>query len=143
MSVNRANIVRKVHQWLSYAEEDLRLARYGLTMSSSCPYRLIAYHAQQCAEKYLKAYLVLNETDFPYTHDIRSLLKLCKKEWIKELNEADQLTPYAVTTRYPGEDEKVTKEETEQAIYLATQVRQTVRTAMLQEGMNLSEEVTL
>lgn len=142
MNVNRADIVRKVHQWLAYAEEDLRLAQYGLTMPSSCPYRLIAYHGQQCAEKYLKAYLVLNEIDFPYTHNIRSLLKLCTKEWTKELTEAERLTPYAVTTRYPGEDEEVTKEEAEHAIHIATHLRQVVRDALIQEGVELSGETT-
>jgi len=140
MSVHNANIIRKVRQWLLFAEEDLRLAQCGLTMSSSCPYRLIAYHAQQCAEKYLKAYLVFNEIDFPYTHDIRRLLKLCDKEWAKELNEADKLTPHAITTRYPGEDSEVTKEETEEAIRLATQVQQTVRIVLVQAGLELSEE---
>jgi len=29
-----------------------------MTMKTSVPYRLVAYHAQQCAEKCLKAYLV-------------------------------------------------------------------------------------
>ncbi|MBU1152425.1 HEPN domain-containing protein [bacterium] len=140
MSVHNANIIRKVRQWLLFAEEDLRLAQCGLTMSSSCPYRLIAYHAQQCAEKYLKAYLVFNGIDFPYTHDIRRLLKLCDKEWTKELNEADKLTPYAITTRYPGEDSEVTKEEAEQAIRLAAQVQQTVRTVLIRAGLELSEE---
>lgn len=140
MSADRANIIRKVHQWLSYADEDLKLARCGLTMSSNCPYRLIAYHAQQCAEKYLKAYLVFNETDFPYTHDIRKLLKLCPNEWAEKLNEADQLTPYAITTRYPGEDSEVTKEEVDRALHIATEVRETVRDTLIQEGVELSEE---
>ena len=52
-------VVDKVLKWLNYGDEDLRLARHGLSLSSSCPYRLIAFHAQQCAEKHLKAYLVL------------------------------------------------------------------------------------
>ena len=44
-------VVRKVLQWLDYADEDLRLAQHGLDMSiAPPPYRLIAYHAQQCAE---------------------------------------------------------------------------------------------
>jgi HEPN domain-containing protein len=71
MTVNPVEILKKARKWLAYAEEDLRLAKHGLTMSSSCPYRLIAYHAQQCAEKYLKAYLVFKRVDFPYTHNIR------------------------------------------------------------------------
>ena len=58
-------VVRKVRQWLSFGDEDLRLARHALTLSSGCPYRLLAYHAQQCAEKHLKALLVFRGIDFP------------------------------------------------------------------------------
>ena len=39
-------ILKKVIQWLEFADEDLRLARHGLTLTSGVPYRLIAYHAQ-------------------------------------------------------------------------------------------------
>ncbi|MBU0566890.1 HEPN domain-containing protein [bacterium] len=140
MSANKDDILRKVHQWLAHAEEDLRLAQYGLTMPSSCPYRLIAYHSQQCAEKYLKAYLVFNGIDFPYTHNIKKLLKLCDRGWTEELKEGKELTSYAITARYPGESEEVTKEEVDRAIHIATKVRQVVRSALIQEGVELSEE---
>lgn len=130
MNPNKNNIIDKVKKWISYAEEDLRLAKYGLKMSSSCPYRLIAYHAQQCAEKYLKAYLVFSKIDFPYTHNIRVLLKLCNKDWAKELKEAEKLTPFAITTRYPGEDEEVTKKEAQETIKIAEKVRHGIRKVM-------------
>lgn len=77
MSAIDPTVLKWVRQWISYAEDDFRLARHALSLSSDVPYRLIAYHAQQCAEKYLKAYLVSHNTDFPYTHNIKALLKLC------------------------------------------------------------------
>ena len=77
-----SEILRKVIQWLKYGDEDLRLARHGLTLTSGVPYRLIAYHAQQCAEKYLKAFLVYHRIDFPYTHNIGRLLELCAENAI-------------------------------------------------------------
>jgi HEPN domain-containing protein len=49
MSVTERDISRKVQQWLDYADEDLVLAKHALTLKSTVPYRLIAYHAQQCA----------------------------------------------------------------------------------------------
>lgn len=55
--------LRKAREWTRSADEDLRLARHGLSLKSACPYRLIAYHAQQCAEKYLKAFLVSEGVD--------------------------------------------------------------------------------
>ena len=71
MNEDRNKILRKTRQWIQFADEDLRLAEHGLTLSTSIPYRLIAFHAQQCAEKYLKAFLVLREIEFPYTHEWR------------------------------------------------------------------------
>ena len=47
MSANDDDILKKVKQWLAYADEDLRLARHGMTLSTDVPHRLIAYHAQQ------------------------------------------------------------------------------------------------
>jgi len=133
-----SEIVRKVNQWLVYGDEDLRIAVHSLTLTSGCPYRLIAYHAQQCAEKYLKAYLVFHKIDFPYTHNISSLLDLCaaNADWTETLREAEELTPFAVTARYPGEDEEVTKEETLRAIEIASRVQQVVRDALKREGFS-------
>lgn len=130
-------VLQKVKKWLIYADEDLHLAQYGLTLTEGCPYRLIAYHAQQCAEKYLKAYLVYWRIDFPYTHNISRLLELCPEltSWPKTILEAEELTPYAITARYPGEDEEVTKEEAGQAIRIAISVREIIR-ATLKEVLN-------
>ncbi|MBI4596054.1 MAG: HEPN domain-containing protein [Candidatus Tectomicrobia bacterium] len=104
MSAIDSEILRKVRQWLNFADEDLRLARHALTLSTGVPYRLVAYHAQQCAEKCLKAYLVYHRIDFPYTHNISRLLELCGEpaSWAESLVEAEELSFYAVTTRYPG-----------------------------------------
>jgi HEPN domain-containing protein len=142
MNVLDEDIRRKVVQWLAYGDDDLRLARHGLTLSSGCPYRLIAYHAQQCAEKHLKAYLVFHRIDFPYTHNIARLVELCAErvDWAEVLREAEELTPFAITARYPGEDKAVTKREALRAIDLAALVRRAVRTALTQEDMILPED---
>jgi HEPN domain-containing protein len=70
-------VIEKVRQWLAYADEDLRVARHGFSMPETPPCRTIAFHAQQCAEKHLKAYLVFHGVDFPFTHNVRRLLDLC------------------------------------------------------------------
>jgi HEPN domain-containing protein len=122
-----------------YGDEDLRLARHALTLLSGCPYRLVAYHAQQCAEKYLKAYLVFHRIDFPYTHNISRLLELCEENsrWPGKIYEAEELTAFAITVRYPGEDEKVAKKEALRAVDIATKVKQTVRKTLKKEGFPL------
>jgi len=111
-------VLDKVRQWLIHVDEDLRLATAAMERVEDCPYRLVAYHAQQCAEKYIKAFLVYCGVDFPYTHNIRRLLKLCSQhaEWPEQVWQAEELTPYAITARYPGEVEELTKTEASEAM---------------------------
>jgi HEPN domain-containing protein len=145
MSAPEAHVLHKVRQWLEFADEDLRLARHGLTMTiASPPYRLIAYHAQQCAEKCLKAYLVLRRVDFPYTHNLAHLLDLCAAHasWADSLRDAEELTPFAITARYPGEDEEVTREEAVRAIDVADRVRTIVQEAVREAGSASPSEAT-
>jgi len=100
---------------------------------------LIAFHAQQCIEKYLKAFLVFKCTDFPHTHNISTLLELCSKynNWNIELKDAKQLTTYATSSRYPGEDEEVTRDEAINAIFIATTAKNTIRDFFIKEGIKI------
>ena len=141
MSALDAEVLNKVRQWFIYAHEDLSLARYGLTLSTGAPYRLIAYHAQQCAEKCLKAYLVYHRVDFPYTHNISRLLELCGEEaaWTKYVSDAEELTAYATTARYPGPEDEVTRDEALRAIDLAALVMDTIKKALADEGYDHAE----
>lgn len=56
--------------WFKKAESDLKTAEHILTLKESCPFDIVCFHAQQCAEKYLKALLVFRSIDFPKTHDL-------------------------------------------------------------------------
>jgi HEPN domain-containing protein len=121
-------IIKKIYQWVAYAEADYKAANALLKLSDSS-YHIAAFHAQQCAEKYLKGFLVLCGIKFPYTHNISTLLELCADQgtdWDKTLEDAEILTDYALTARYPGEDEPVLYEDALEAIELAAKVRQTV-----------------
>ncbi|MFQ5353219.1 MAG: HEPN domain-containing protein [Candidatus Binatia bacterium] len=132
-------IVAKVREWAAHADDDMRVAEHTLTLPDECPYRLVAYHAQQCAEKYLKAFLVLRGIDFPFTHNIARLLELCSEHagWADAIKDAEELTPFAITARYPGDDEPVSELEARRAIEIATHVRDTVRTALGAENVIL------
>jgi len=139
MTAPREDIAAKARQWAAYADEDLRVARHTLALADKCPYRLVAYHAQQCAEKYLKAYLVVRGIDFPYTHNIARLLELCsdRPDWAEMLKDAEELTPFAITARYPGEDEHVEETEARRAVEVAAHVRVVVGAALRDEGVSL------
>jgi HEPN domain-containing protein len=65
------------------------------------------FHAQQCAEKYIKVLLVSKGADFPKTHDLLLLNNLCSDVGIfLEIDPMllNNLADYAVRTRYPGEE---------------------------------------
>jgi HEPN domain-containing protein len=109
--------------WVERAEEDFILARAALRRkqpltSGAC------FHAQQCAEKYMKALLISKGADFPKTHDLLMLNNLCSAVGIfleidpKHLN---TLTDYAIRTRYPGNNPTV--DDAKEAIKLAKLVR--------------------
>ena len=139
MTAPRDEVVTKVREWAARADDDLRVAQHTLDLPDDCPYRLVAYHAQQCAEKYLKGFLVLRGVDFPYTHNIALLLELCAKHarWSEKLRDAEELTPFAITARYPGDDEPVDEAEARRAIEIAICVRERVRKALSAEGIPL------
>jgi len=92
-----------VGEWLTRAERDLRVAEYLLTMPAPPP-ESIGFHAQQCAEKVLKAFLTLRQVRFERYHDLSYLIDLCVPldPGFERLRAgADELTPYAVEYRYP------------------------------------------
>jgi HEPN domain-containing protein len=62
----------EVRGWLLRASEDLRAGKHDMTAS---PPLLsdVAFHAQQCAEKAMKAYLVHREQPFRKTHNLTEL----------------------------------------------------------------------
>jgi HEPN domain-containing protein len=92
-----------IGEWLTRAEHDLRVAEFLLTMPEPPP-ESIGFHAQQCAEKALKAYLTLRRVRFERRHDLNYLIDLCTpldSAFDQLRSQADELTPYAVEYRYP------------------------------------------
>ena len=87
------------------------------------------FHAQQAAEKYLKALLTWHQIEFPKTHAIEQLLDLVKDaepETASSLRDAVALTPYGVDIRHPGDQPEPNREEAREAVELARKVRDTV-----------------
>lgn len=121
-----------VEQWLARAEEDLRVAE-ALTSGDEPFWASAAFHAQQAAEKYLKALLVHHQIDFPKTHDLGELLDLAAtadKPLSESLRDVTALNPYGVAARYPGDYPHVRRQDAQEAVELASRVRQAVRVAL-------------
>jgi HEPN domain-containing protein len=92
------------------------------------------FHAQQCAEKYLKALLMVRRQAFPRTHDLAALSDLCLQNGISipvHQDALERLAAYAVQVRYPGADP--TPEEAREALRIAQAVRRWARRLLLPE----------
>jgi HEPN domain-containing protein len=116
------NLAGSPKYWLRYAQSDLELARTnpppGVLFETLC------FHAQQAAEKALKAVLIHQSILFPKTHSIRILIDLLAQHHSipDEVEKAAILTDYAVMTRYPGDLEPVSDDEYFESIHLADAV---------------------
>jgi len=88
----------------------------------------ICFHAQQSAEKYLKAVLVSRRVYFPKTHDLVFLNQLCEQSGILSgfaVEDVALLTDFAVQVRYPGEEPDET--DARRAVEIARSVRRFAR----------------
>jgi len=113
-----------VNQWLAKAGENLLVcgAILGLEMAA---YDTAGFHAQQAAEKALKALLVCHQVDFRHTHEIQGLLALAEPVATgiqARFAAAGTLTPYAVGGRYPGPQPPLDRNEAARQLEMARTV---------------------
>lgn len=123
-------------EWVYRAEGDLQNASHALKLGRKCPAETVAFHAQQCAEKYIKATLVIYGIDFPKVHDIEKLVRLLPPHALAFLPVTEQrvLTAYAVTARYPGDFEPVSLNEARKAVRMARRIRAELRKLLPREA---------
>ena len=117
-----------VQQWIAKAESDFGVAEHLL--SGASPYLdAVGFHAQQAAEKYLKAFLVEHQIEFSKTHNVGELLDLvatADSSLAESLRDAGALTPYGVDIRYPSDFPEMTPEDAQVAVELAGKVRNAI-----------------
>ena len=108
-----------VEQWLIYAKSDLELARVDLP--DSVLLETLCYHAQQAAEKSLKAVLIYYSVSAPRTHNLGMLIDLLAEytDISESIRDVAILTEYAVSSRYPGFSEPVDLDDYDLALQLA------------------------
>jgi HEPN domain-containing protein len=121
---------RATREWADKAEGDWQVARRE-SESPSPVWDAVCFHAQQCAEKYLKASLEEHGIAFPKTHDLVVLLTIHEKR-VPELealrSELAYLSPLAIVTRYPGSPADA--ELAGSAIQIAGKARAIIRIAL-------------
>jgi len=114
-------------EWLERAKGNLARAKQPKLPEAF--WEDYCFDAQQAAEKAIKAMLMKKGIVFPYVHDLARLLTLLEEagETIPEsVRQAEDLTRYAVVTRYPGLTEPVTEAHYQEAVASAEAVVQWV-----------------
>ena len=101
-----------VQEWITKAEQDWQAALLLLAGRPEILPDVIAFHAQQTAEKYLKALLLQAGEDPPPIHSLGALLDRVRKhhpELATLREDAESLSPFSVRFRYPGYSSTVDK----------------------------------
>lgn len=125
----------KPKDWVQRAQNDLRNAEHTLTLVDDCPFDTVCFHAQQCAEKYLKALLLARGVRFPRTHDLIELVLLLPEADRSEVSKTGlrTLNPYVNEGRYPETEEPLDRSDAESAVAIARGVRDAVRALLPQD----------
>lgn len=114
------------NEWLRRAKGNLIIGKDSSYIDlRDIPMEDLCFNLQQCVEKSLKAVLIFNEIEFPFVHEIASLLTILKKNKIEvpdDIIYAAKLTRYAVSTRYPGDYDKITDTDYKEASEIAEKV---------------------
>ncbi len=112
------------------AEEDWTSVKW--LQQSPTPVRdSICFHAQQCIEKYLKAWLQEANLRPPRTHDLNELLVLIVPSlpaWRAWEEDFAAFEKHAVDGRYPGYFAK--DKDVVRAVRICTEVRETIRATL-------------
>ncbi|MDE0469238.1 MAG: HEPN domain-containing protein [Candidatus Poribacteria bacterium] len=129
-------------RWLRHAEEDLTTAETFLG-HPQIPPRQVCWHAQQAAEKALKAALIFLQIDFRRTHNLNVLRDLLPESWQLKTAHPDlsDLTRWALETRYPEDRQGVTKAEATEAVEQARSVWTSVSTELAQHGYHTGQNL--
>ncbi|PYP87613.1 MAG: DNA-binding protein [Blastocatellia bacterium AA13] len=118
-------------EWIDKAEADWNSAGLLFRSRKYPDYSGSCFHAQQSAEKYLKAKLVEADIYFSKTHNLIALLTLVltiEPSWSLLQPQLRALNAYAIEYRYPGNT--AVRDDARDAIIACNVVRATVRRAL-------------
>jgi HEPN domain-containing protein len=114
-------------EWIDKAEDDWKVAQREMRAADPV-WNVVSFLAQQCAEKYLKAFLEEHIIAFGKTHDLVVLLN-SSGGLLPELNSQRQslahLSTFGIATRYPGA--QADRQAAEDSMKTAESVRTVVR----------------
>ena len=120
-------------EWFFKAGNDLSSAEILLKAEKPL-YDIAIYHAQQCAEKALKAYLAYSEREIGKIHNLIMLVALCTEidsSFDGMKNDAVFLNPYSTLYRYPEGDLMPSLNELTAAIIAAKRIYEFVKNRII------------
>lgn len=115
-------------EWIDKAEGDFLTAQREYRARVRPNYDASCFHAQQTAEKYLKAFLQESGNTIPRVHNLVELVSICIEEdptFVALEVELRGLDGYAIRTRYPGQN--ASREEAQEAIKISKNLRLFIR----------------
>ena len=123
-------------RWLGYALGDLDAAR--ARPGRHVRPRIVAFNAQQAAEKALKAALTLAGVGLPRTHDLDDLRNRLPSDWrVRRLHpDLASLSDFAVDSRYPDDIEPVTPLQSATVVRQAMAIVRRVREDFERHGVS-------
>jgi HEPN domain-containing protein len=125
--------LQDVRAWLSKAELDMKAAAHEMSAPAEGLWGDVVFHAQQAAEKTMKAFLAWHDVPFRKTHNIEELGQKCAEldaTLATVTAQAAPLTEYAWKFRYPGESDEPRPEEAEEALAAARNVYEAILTRL-------------
>jgi len=117
--------------WIVKVEEDFAAATVLARSRKKPLWAPVCFHAQQCAEKYLKARINEASIQFHKTHDLEQLLNqvlALEPLWAAFRTELKRLTDASVAPRYPGN--VFTKAEAQRALKTCKSFRKEARLSL-------------
>jgi HEPN domain-containing protein len=127
------------NEWIEKAEGDFATASREMRVRKQPNYDAVCFHAQQCAEKYLKAILQERNIHFGKTHNLPAILDLIspsEPSWELMRPDLERLNVFAVQVRYPGE--RADKAIAREALYLCQAIRSRAGLSLGLENENKS-----
>ena len=91
--------------WLRKAEHDFLSIQNNISAEET-PWDVVCFHAQQAAEKILKAFIIYHGYTVEKTHDLIQLLSVCvniEPSLIVLESDCQELNYYSVSSRYPDD----------------------------------------
>jgi HEPN domain-containing protein len=117
-----------VREWVDKAEGDYATATREFGAGPAANLDAVCFHAQQCAEKLMKALLIYLGVVPPRSHDLELLSRflgpVCPG-WSWPANELRFLTRASVDFRYPGDT--ADRDEARDALQIAASMREKLR----------------